>query len=112
MRGTRYCYSHQQKRARGARKKAEHARQRWFESAPLDDVASVQRALAQVMTRLLSGKIDYKQAGQILYKLQTASVNLRTAGLGPVKAEQIGHTERTVGNRDHACVKDLLTIIQ
>jgi len=112
MRGTRYCYSHQQKRARGARKKAEYARQRWFESVPLDDVASVQRALAQVMTRLLSGKIDYKQAGQILYKLQTASVNLRTAGLGPVKADQIGHTERTVGSRDHPGVKDLLTIIQ
>jgi hypothetical protein len=29
----------------------------------------------QVMTRLVSGDIDHKQAGQILYKLQTASVN-------------------------------------
>ena len=83
MRGTQYCYSHHREQARGARKNAERARQRWFESAPLEDAASVQRALMQVMTRLLSGKIDHKQAGQILYKLQTASANLRSAGLGP-----------------------------
>ena len=38
----------------------------------------MQRALMQVMTRLLSGNIGHKQAGQILYRLQTASVNLRS----------------------------------
>jgi hypothetical protein len=86
MRGTRYCYSHHLQQARGARKNAERARQRWFESAPLEDAASVQRALMQVMTRLLSGSIAHKQAGQILYRLQTASVNLRGAGPGPGKA--------------------------
>ncbi len=83
MRGTRYCYSHHREHARGARKNAERTRQRWFESAPLEDVASVQRALMQVITRLLSGEIDRKRAGQILYKLQTASVNLSSAGFGP-----------------------------
>jgi len=87
MRGTRYCYSHHREQVRGARKNAERARQRWFESAPLEDAASVQRALMQVMTRLLSGEIDHKHAGQILYKLQTASVNLSGAGLGPGKAD-------------------------
>ena len=86
MRGTRYCYSHHLAQARGARKNAERARQRWFESAPLEDAASVQRALTQVMTRLLSGNIAHKRAGQILYRLQMASVNLRTAGLGPGRA--------------------------
>ena len=80
MRGQRYCYSHQRKREQGARKIAERARQSWFESVPLNDVKSVQRALQQVMNRLLSGEVDHKQAGQILYKLQTASMNLRTAG--------------------------------
>jgi len=82
MRGTRYCYHHRLQEARGARKAAERTRQRWFESVPLQDAASVQRALAQVMTRLLSGDIGHKQAGQILYKLQTASVNLRNTGPG------------------------------
>ncbi|HEY4904047.1 MAG TPA: hypothetical protein VIH89_11285 [Candidatus Sulfotelmatobacter sp.] len=81
MRGTRYCYCHRLAGARDARKNAERARQRWFESAPLDDVQSVQRAIREAMIRLLEGKIDLKQAGQILYKLQTASIKLRDAKL-------------------------------
>jgi len=87
MRGTRYCYSHRLEQSRDARKNAERARQRWFESVPLDDVASVQRAIAQVMTRLLAGNIGLKQAGQMLYKLQTVSVKLRNAQLGPAKGD-------------------------
>jgi len=75
MRLTQYCYSHHRERARQRRKIAERTRQRWFKSAPLKDAASVQRTLMQVMTRLVSGDIDHKQAGQILYKLQTATVN-------------------------------------
>jgi hypothetical protein len=87
MRGTRYCYSHHRAQARDARKNAERARQRWFESVPLEDPASVQRALVQVMTRLASGDIGHKQAGQILYKLHTASVNLRSEGSPLRKAD-------------------------
>ena len=87
MRGTRYCYSHRREQARGARKNAERVRQRWFESAPLDDAASIQRALREVMTRMLSGDIGHKQAGQILYKLQTVSMNLKSAGLAPGKPD-------------------------
>ena len=87
MRGTRYCYSHHPEQARRARKNAERARQRWFESVPLEDATSVQRALTQVMTRLLSGNIGHKRAGQILYKLQTASLNLRSAALAPGRVD-------------------------
>jgi len=75
--GKRYCCSHQRAHQRTARKKAEQTRQRWFESTPLHDSKAVQRALTQVMQRLASGQVEHKQAGQILYKLQTASVNLR-----------------------------------
>lgn len=85
MRGTRYCYSHRLEQPRSARKNAERARQTWFESVPLDDVPTVQRAIAQVMTRLMSGNMNLKQAGQMLYKLQTVSVNLRNARLAPGK---------------------------
>jgi hypothetical protein len=77
MRGKRYCCTHQRVQARRAKKSSERRRQRWFESVRLEDVPSVQRALAEVMTRLVSGEIDHKRAGQILYKLQAASVNLR-----------------------------------
>src|SRR5438552_18438350 len=87
MRGTRYSYSHHLEQARGARKNAERARQRGFESAPLKDAASVQRAMMHVMTRLLSGNIGHKQAGQLLYRLQTASDNSRSAGRGAAKAD-------------------------
>jgi hypothetical protein len=87
MRGTQFCYSHRREQARRARKNAERTRQRWFESVSLEDAASVQRALLQVMTRLLSGNIGHKQAGQILYRLQTASASLSSAGLGPGKAD-------------------------
>jgi hypothetical protein len=87
MKGARYCYSHRLAQARGTRIIAERKRQIWFESAPLDDTASVQRALTQVMTRLLAGSIDRKRAGQILFQLQTASVDLKSAGLGPRKAD-------------------------
>lgn len=99
MKGTRYCYSHHLQQVRCARKNAECARQRWFESAPLEDAASVQRALTQVMTRLLSGNIAHERAGQLLYKLQTASVNLRT-GLGRTKttATVVSRSQRSYGN--------------
>ena len=86
MRGTRYCYSHRLAPARGARKNAERARQSWFDSVQLDDLASVQRALSQVMTRLLSGEIAHKQAGQILYKLQMASAKFPQRATRPRKA--------------------------
>jgi hypothetical protein len=78
MTGKRYCYSHQRERQRRAKRKAEQTRQRWFESAPLHDAKAVQRALMQIMQRLVSGQVEHKAAGQILYKLQTASVNLRS----------------------------------
>jgi hypothetical protein len=83
----RYCYRHRLEQARNAKRNAERARQRWFESAPLDDVPSIQRALAEVMTRLLSGNIGHKEAGQILYELQMVSVKLRKVELGPAKAD-------------------------
>ena len=88
MSGKRYCYSHQREHQRVARKKAEQTRQRWFESAPLHDPKSVQRALMQVMQRLVSGQVEPRKAGQILYKLQTASVNLRSAASGAVERER------------------------
>ncbi len=80
-RGRRYCYFHHSQQPRQAKKAAERVRQRWFESAPLGNAASVQRALAQVISRLLSGEIAHEQAGQILYQLQTISSDLRAADL-------------------------------
>ncbi|HEV7217438.1 MAG TPA: hypothetical protein VGN39_01095 [Terriglobales bacterium] len=77
MRRTRYCYSHKRAHGQKVRKIAERTRQRWFESEPLRDSESVQRALMRVLNRLLSGEIDHKHAGQIITKLQSASANNR-----------------------------------
>jgi len=83
MRGKQYCYSHQRQHRQDASKSAERTRQRWFESVPLHDPKAVQRALAQVMQRLISGQVDPRQAGQILYKLRMATLNLRSAPFSP-----------------------------
>jgi len=82
--GKRYCPPHQRQHQRGAKKMAERMRQRWFEAVPLNDPRAVQRALAQVIQGLLSGEIEPRQAGQILYKLQTAVASLN-ASLDPGK---------------------------
>jgi hypothetical protein len=80
----RLCDHHHREHKRNAKRIAERARQRWFESVALDDPKSIQKALAQVMQRLLDGEIDHDRAGQLLHKLQKASLkkkdvaNMRT----------------------------------
>jgi hypothetical protein len=46
----------------------------------LDDPKSVQKALAQVIERLLHGEIDHQRAGQLLHKLQMASLDAHGNG--------------------------------
>jgi hypothetical protein len=79
LRRLRYCYFHQREHARAARRTAERARQRWFDSVALDDPNEVQRALREIMRRILSGQIEHKKAGQMLYKLQTVVMSSRDA---------------------------------
>ena len=80
LRRKRYCYAHQRARNTAAKIIAERARQRWFEADLMSNRKAVQRALSQVMTRMLVDEIDHKQAGQILEKLKLASSALRRTG--------------------------------
>jgi len=74
MRGTRYCYSHHRKEARGAKKNTERARQRWFESVSLEDVASVQRALPLLPAEVSrQGLVVQKRSTSILQVLTMSS---------------------------------------
>jgi hypothetical protein len=75
LRKLRLCDFHQREHKRNARKLAERSRQRWFESVALDDPKSVQRALSQLMQRMLLGEIDNERAGQLLHKLQMTISN-------------------------------------
>lgn len=73
----RLCDFHHREHKRNARILAERARQRWFESVALDDPKSVQKALAQLIHRLLHGEIDHDRAGQLLHELQMETLRLR-----------------------------------
>ena len=55
----------------------------------LEDADSIQVALMQVMRLILSGQLDPKIAGLLLYALQTASVNLRQMKLEPLRSETV-----------------------
>jgi hypothetical protein len=72
----RLCDFHHREHKRNAKRIAERTRQRWFESVALDDAKSIQKALAQLMHRLLHGEIDNQRAGELLHKLQMASHRL------------------------------------
>jgi hypothetical protein len=71
----RFCAFHHREYKHNAKRIAERARQRWFDRVALDDPTSIQKALAQVMQRLLYGEIDHERAGQLLRKLQMASLD-------------------------------------
>jgi hypothetical protein len=71
-----FCFFH-------ARWREEHVNLNQKSSAPagidlpiLEDAYSIQMVLSQVMRLLLTGEIDKKSAGLLLYALQTASYNL------------------------------------
>ena len=53
----------------------------------LEDAASIQVVLTQVMRLLLTDQIDSKKAGLLLYALQTASSNLSHLIVKPTKDE-------------------------
>jgi hypothetical protein len=55
----------------------------YFDLPPLEDANSIQLALMQVTRLLLSGRIENKTAGLVLYALQTASMNLKHLKLEP-----------------------------
>lgn len=64
----------------------------------LEDAESVQIALMQVMRLILSGQIDGKTAGLLLYALQTASTNLKRTNFEPMCHEEVVIDPRDVPN--------------
>ena len=84
----RFCWFHQQWRERSVRVKA-NGRSTRFELPVLEDANSVQITLMEVMKLILSGQIDNKTAGMLLYALQTASVNLRRIEFEPTYRERV-----------------------
>ena len=79
MRSRNFCFFHVN--VSGYRLREQQLAARGQDHLPelpfVEDAASVQVALNQVMQWLLRGVIDHKRAGLLLYSLQTASFNLR-----------------------------------
>ena len=98
LRRNRLCYFHKSwqktrivvgaKRARGARAV--------FDLPLLEDANSIQLALMQVMRLILSGELDGKTAGLLLYALQTASSNLARTNFEPTIKTRVVIDPRTV----------------
>jgi hypothetical protein len=90
LRGRRFCFFH--KNWRGQRIQLDRklpAVPATFILPVLEDANSVQIALMQVIQLLLSGRIDSKTAGLLLYALQTASLNLKQTDLEPRTHERV-----------------------
>jgi hypothetical protein len=90
LRGRRFCFFH--KNWRGQRIQLDKklpAVPATFTLPVLEDANSVQIALMQVIQLMLSGRIDSKTAGLLLYALQTASLNLKQTDLEPRTHERV-----------------------
>ena len=77
----RFCYFHTKHhdRAQRSAKAAEPERN----LPPLEDANAIQIALMQTIDDVLHDRLERKQAGLVLYALQTASANLRRTNFGP-----------------------------
>jgi len=98
LRRNRLCYFH--KSWQGARialgaNRARRARA-VFDLPLLEDANSIQLALMQIMRLILSGQIDPKTAGLLLYALQTASSNLARTNFEPTIKTRVVIDPRTV----------------
>ncbi len=83
LRGRRFCFFHKNWQGQRIQLNAKLPDNSTFTLPVLEDADSVQVALMQVMRLILSGQLEPKMAGLLLYALQTASLNLRHTELEP-----------------------------
>ncbi len=74
-----FCFFHQAARERVKRQRRAARHKLPFQLPILEDAESIQLAIGDTLNALLSGQIDHKTAGLVLYGLQTAAGNVRHA---------------------------------
>ncbi|HEY2170552.1 MAG TPA: hypothetical protein VGJ30_13060 [Candidatus Angelobacter sp.] len=74
MKGQEICYKHEAQAGAERRRAAMRAR---FKLPPLKDLKTVQQAIRDVAHELIADRIDEKTAGELLDRLQRASLRLR-----------------------------------
>ncbi len=98
----RFCFFH--KRFQDQRVTISAARRRArasFDLPVLEDANAIQVSLMQAMRLLVSGQIDPKIAGLVLYALQTASFNLRHTRFESLHVKDVVIDRNTV---DQTCI--------
>jgi hypothetical protein len=85
LRGKHFCYFHKRWRDTRVVLNANRARRSRavIDMPVLEDAESVQVSLMQIMRLILSGQVEPRTAGLLLYALQTASSNLRRTNFEP-----------------------------
>jgi hypothetical protein len=93
-----FCYFHKRWRETRIVLNANRARRARaaLDLPVLEDANSVQVSLMQVMRLILSGQVDPKTAGLLLYALQTASSNLSRINFEPAVKTRVVIDPRTV----------------
>jgi hypothetical protein len=74
MKDTDRCYKHQEQADIERRRRAQYT------LPPLVDLKAVQRAIGDVAQALIQDRIDEDYAGELLQKLENASIRLRSGG--------------------------------
>jgi hypothetical protein len=86
LRRNRFCYFHKLHHEETIQLNTDRARRRrnvTIELPVLEDANSIQVMLMQIMRLIITGQIDGKNAGLLLYALQTASTNLARTSFQP-----------------------------
>jgi len=85
LRRNRFCFFHKRYHDQRIRLAADRARRSpgTFTLPVLEDANSIQIALMEVMSLLLSRQIEHKTASLLLYALQTASTNIHRTQFNP-----------------------------
>ena len=93
----RFCFFHKRFQDQRVTISATRRRARaTFDLPVLEDANAIQVSLMQTMRLLVSGQIDPKIAGLLLYALQTASVNLRQTRFEPSDVKDIVIDRNTI----------------
>jgi hypothetical protein len=98
LRRNHFCYFHKRWRETRVVLNANRARRgrAALDLPVLEDANSIQVSLMQVMRLILSGQVDPKTAGLLLYALQTASSNLSRINFEPTVKTRVVIDPRTV----------------
>ena len=85
LRTCKLCFFHQRSEDERAQFAADRARKTAsaLDLPLLEDANSIQLSLSQIMHRIVTGQIEIKTAGVLIYLLQTASGNLRRVNFSP-----------------------------